>query len=49
MSYSYLEKSADTPTCLRLEKKKFRIAGFRRVPRRSIAAGFRSGVLGILL
>ena len=48
MYYSYLEKSADTPTCLRPEKK-FRIAGFRRVPRRSIAAGFSSGVLGILL
>ena len=36
MSYSYLEKVADTPTCLRPKtKKKFRIAG-------SIAAGFRS-------
>ena len=30
-------------------KKKFRIAGFRRVPRRSMLAGLRSGVLGLLL
>ena len=30
-------------------KKKFRIAGFRRVLRRSMLAGLRSGVLGLLL